>query len=55
MLQKNPNEKIKKLEEELNSLREYLLSDCCRQCGYIVNKIEEYEKKIKKLTDEYIG
>jgi hypothetical protein len=52
----NTNEtKIKNLKDEINHLKEYLLSDCCRQCSEIVSKIEEYEKKIKKLTDEYIG
>lgn len=49
------NAEIKKLKEEIASLKEYLLSDCCKQCDYIVNKIEEYQKEVERLTHEYIG
>lgn len=53
--QNQKNEEIKKLKEEIASLKEYLLSDCCKQCDYIVNKIEEYQKEVERLTHEYIG
>ena len=47
-------EKIKALEEEIHQLREYLFSDCCRQCEYIVKKIEDYQKEIEILNHEYL-
>jgi hypothetical protein len=48
------NAEIKKLKEEIVYLKEYLLSDCCKQCSFIVNKIEKYQKEIELLTHEYI-
>lgn len=48
-------EKIKILEEEIHHLREYLFSDCCRQCEYIAKKIEDYQKEIEKLNHEHFG
>lgn len=52
---KQKNEEIRRLKEEIVSLKEYLLSDCCKQCDYIVNKIEEYQKEVERLTHEHIG
>jgi uncharacterized protein YutD len=49
------NQEIKNLEEEISNLREYLFSDCCKQCQYIVNKINQYEEQLHKLIYEYIG
>ena len=40
---------IQKLEEEIAHLKEYLLSDCCRQCSQIIEKIENYNKEIDNL------
>jgi hypothetical protein len=51
MKQKNhpDQEKIIKLQEEIHLLKEYLLSDCCKQCAEIINKIEKYEAELKTL------
>lgn len=53
--QEKKEEEVKKLKEQVSSLKEYLLSDCCKQCDYIVEKIQEYQKEIERLTNEYIG
>lgn len=42
-------EKIANLKDEIHHLKEYLLSDCCRQCTEIVSKIEKYQNEIKEL------
>lgn len=42
--------KIQKLEEEIAHLKEYLLSDCCRQCSDIISKIDKYRQEIEELT-----
>jgi hypothetical protein len=50
----NPNQKkIENLKDEIHHLREYLLSDCCRQCLEIVSKIEEHEKELYQLETIY--
>jgi hypothetical protein len=43
------NKKIKTLEEEIEHLKEYLLSDCCRQCVDIISKIDKYQIEITEL------
>lgn len=42
-------EKIKRIKDEIHHLKEYLLSDCCKQCAEIVSKIEDYQNEIKHL------
>jgi len=50
----NPNQKkIENLKDEIHHLREYLLSDCCRQCLEIVSKIEEHKKELYQLETIY--
>lgn len=49
MQQKIINDEIKRLEEEVHHLKEYLLSDCCRQCSEIILKIDKYELEIQDL------
>lgn len=48
----NLKEKIANLKDEIHHLKEYLLSDCCRQCSEIINKIEKYEQEVKDLEDK---
>ena len=43
------SEKIKNLEDEISHLKEYLISDCCKQCSDIINKIEQHQQEIQKL------
>lgn len=50
----NPNQKkIKDLKDEIHHLKEYLLSDCCRQCSEIVSKIEKYQEELHILENSY--
>ena len=46
-------EEIKRLKEEIWHLDEYLLSDCCRQCAYIVETIESLKKEIEKIISNH--
>lgn len=45
-------EKIANLKDEIHHLKEYLLSDCCRQCSEIISKIEKYEQEVRDLEDK---
>lgn len=51
-MSQSPKEKIANLKDEIQHLKEYLLSDCCRQCSEIISKIEKYEKEIKDIEDK---
>lgn len=46
------NEEIRRIKDEIHSLKEYLLSDCCRQCAEIITKIEKYESEIRTLETQ---
>lgn len=46
---KKAQEKIEELKDEIFHLKEYLLSDCCKQCAEIVSKIESYQHEIRQL------
>lgn len=48
----NQNEKIKSLTDEIHHLKEYLLSDCCKQCADIIDKIEQYQQDIERLKQK---
>jgi hypothetical protein len=48
----NHQTKIQQLEEEIAHLKEYLLSDCCRQCSEIISKIDKYREEITLLNLE---
>jgi hypothetical protein len=45
--------KIENLKDEIHHLKEYLLSDCCRQCSEIVSKIEQYQKELYQLENNH--
>lgn len=49
----NPKEKIEKIKDDIFHLKEYLLSDCCKQCADIVAKIEQYQNEIQFLEKQY--
>lgn len=53
-MQQNDNihEEIKKIQEEIYTLKEYLLSDCCKQCSEIVDRIERYQTEIIQLKTQ---
>lgn len=51
-MNQNEKEKIASLKDEIHHLKEYLLSDCCRQCSEIIAKIEKHEKELKDLEDK---
>jgi hypothetical protein len=40
---------INHLKEKIHELREYLVSDCCRQCLGIIKTIEDYQNDINQL------
>jgi hypothetical protein len=46
------SEKIKSLKDEIHHLKEYLVSDCCKQCSDIINKIEQHQQEIQKLQEK---
>lgn len=48
----NQQQEIHRLEEEIAHLKEYLLSDCCRQCADIIKKIDDYELEIQVLREK---
>lgn len=47
--QPNKKERLEKIRDEIHHLKEYLLSDCCKQCAEIVSKIEDYQNEIMQL------
>jgi len=49
----NPKEKIEKIKDDIFHLKEYLLSDCCKQCADIVAKIEQYQNEIHFLEKQH--
>lgn len=49
----NPKEKIEKIKDDIFHLKEYLLSDCCKQCAEIVAKIEQYQNEIHFLEKQH--
>lgn len=51
--QTNPKEKIEKIKDNIFHLKEYLLSDCCKQCAEIVTKIEQYQNEIHLLEKQH--
>lgn len=48
----NSNNKILALKEEIDSLKEYLYSDVCKQCGEAVIKLENIYKELDTLMKE---
>jgi hypothetical protein len=49
MKSSNQEKLISHLKEKIHELREYLVSDCCRQCLGIIKTIEEYQNDINRL------
>ena len=52
MAPKITENQIKHLKEKIHELREYLISDCCRQCDAIIKTIENYQREIQKLQTQ---
>jgi hypothetical protein len=52
---KTPEEKIRKLKDQIADCKDYIASDFCTNCIAMYKKIEEYEKEIKLIQDNNIG
>ena len=50
-MKQNLKETISNLKNEIYHLKEYLVSDCCRQCSEIISKIEKHQQEIKELEE----
>jgi hypothetical protein len=46
---KTPQEKIKKLKDQIADCRDYISSDFCMNCQTMYNKISKYEEEILEL------
>jgi hypothetical protein len=47
-------QQIQKLKDIVSELREYLLSDCCQHCEYILKQIQDYEQQIEELEKDIV-
>lgn len=46
---RTPEEKIRKLKDQIADCRDYIVSDFCTNCVEMHKKIKEYEEQIKEI------
>lgn len=42
---------ISKIQEEIDLIREYLYSDCCKSCGEAALRLEKCIKELSEIID----
>ena len=52
MYELSPEEKIKKLKDQIAECRDYISSDFCKSCMDMYDKIAKYEEELYELQKE---